>query len=293
MEEIRMRGDPRTRDFPIAGSPTFVFSLMIAYLYFVKVAGPRWMKDRKPFQIINLVRVYNVLMVILNAKFLWLFLSITYLPGGKYDLLCQGIPKAIDPADFPLYRQGSWYVLVRYADYLDTVFFILRKKFTHVSHLHVIHHTLVVFNTWFWFLFAPEGQPALGVCMNAFVHTVMYAYYFLSTLGPGVRKHLWWKKYLTTIQIAQFIIFIAHMSIPLFIDCGFPRHLSLFAIVQTVPILGLFLNFYVRSYIRRGESNHDFAPNGYASRVLPDHSEKHDFASSEKFEDRTHKNKVL
>ncbi|XP_064482565.1 very long chain fatty acid elongase AAEL008004-like [Ornithodoros turicata] len=253
MEDIRMKGDPRTRDIPIAGNPAFVFGLMITYLYVVKVAGPKWMKDRKPFQILNIVRVYNVLMVVLNAKFLWFALTATYLPGGKYNLLCQGISKTIDPADYDLYRDGSWYVFVRYADYLDTIFFIMRKKFNQVTNLHVIHHTLVVFNAWFWFLFAPEGQPALGLCINAFVHVVMYTYYFLSTFGPGVRKYLWWKKYLTKIQIWQFLIFIAHMCVPLFIDCGFPRYLVPFAIVQVLLVLGLFLNFYYHAYIKPQE----------------------------------------
>lgn len=252
MEEIRMRGDPRTRDIPVVGNPLVVFTLIGAYLYFVNIGGPRWMKDKKPFEIISIVRVYNLLMVLLNAVFFWIVLSQAYLPGGRYSLWCQGFADTIDPSDYELYRQGSWYVLVRYADLLDTVFFIMRKKFSHVSHLHVIHHTLVVFNTWFWFLYAPEGQAALGVCMNAFVHVVMYGYYFLATFGPGVRKYLWWKKYLTVIQIAQFVIFIAHMTIPLFVDCGYPKHLSLFSLAQAVVVLALFVNFYHQTYRRCG-----------------------------------------
>ncbi|XP_064482566.1 very long chain fatty acid elongase AAEL008004-like [Ornithodoros turicata] len=249
MEEIRMRGDPRTRDFPVAGNPFFVFTLTLTYLYFVYVAGPRWMKYRKPFEIINLVRVYNLTMVYLNARFFWLFVSHCYLPGGKYNLFCQGISKTVDPADYELYWQGSWYVLVRYADYLDTVFFIMRKKFNQVTRLHVIHHTTVTCSAWFYFLFAPEGQPALGLCMNAFVHVVMYTYYFLSTFGPEVKKYLWWKIYLTRLQILQFVIFIGHMSIPLFVDCGFPKSLCLVPIANTVVILMLFIDYYYRAYI--------------------------------------------
>ncbi|KAG0431084.1 hypothetical protein HPB47_022110 [Ixodes persulcatus] len=206
-------------------NPLFVFPLVMAYLYFVKVAGPRWMKDKEPFQIINLIRFYNLAMVLLNARFLYIVLIYTYLPGGEYSLWCQGITGRMTDQLAALYESASWYVAVRYADFLDTVFFVLRKKFTHITHLHVIHHTVVAVNAWFWVLFAPEGQPALGLAMNAFVHVVMYAYYFLATLGPNVRQYLWWKKYLTTMQIVQFVIFIGHMSIPLFVDCGFPRHL--------------------------------------------------------------------
>lgn len=36
---------------------------------------------------------------------------------------------------------------------------------------------------------------------NTTVHILMYGYYFLAALGPSVRKYLWWKKYLTSIQI--------------------------------------------------------------------------------------------
>lgn len=57
---------------------------------------------------------------------------------------------------------GWWYLLVRYLDFLDTFFFILRKKFTHVSRLHVIHHTIVAFNGSFWYLYAPEGQVQIS-----------------------------------------------------------------------------------------------------------------------------------
>ncbi|CAN7937808.1 unnamed protein product, partial [Ixodes hexagonus] len=246
-------GDPRTRDFPVILNPLFVFPMVLCYLCFVKVAGPRWMKNREPFCIINLIRFYNVAMVALNAHFLYILLVATYLPGGQYSLWCQGITGRQDGKLKLMYDATSWYIAARYANFLDTVFFVLRKKFTHVTHLHVIHHTVVAVNAWFWVLFAPEGQPALGVAMNAFVHVIMYAYYFLVTLGPAVRQYLWWKRYLTSLQIGQFVIFIAHMSIPLFVDCGFPRYLIHVANAQTLLILCLFVNFYVKSYWgRRG-----------------------------------------
>ncbi|CAN7998832.1 unnamed protein product [Ixodes hexagonus] len=248
--ELQQMGDPRTRDYTLIMNPLFVFPLVMGYLYFVKVVGPRWMKNREPFQIINLIRFYNVAMVLLNARFLYIVLINTYLPGGHYSLWCQGITGDMTDEMASLYKSASWYVAVRYADFLDTIFFVLRKKFTHITHLHVIHHTVVAVNAWFWVLFAPEGQPALGLAMNAFVHVVMYAYYFLATLGPSVRQYLWWKRYLTTMQIVQFVIFIVHMSIPLFVDCGFPRHLIHAAIAQTILILSLFVNFYIQSYRR-------------------------------------------
>lgn len=44
---------------------------------------------------------------------------------------------------------------------------------------------------------------------NSFIHVLMYSYYGLSTLGPAVTKYLWWKKYLTIIQLVRCCNFIS------------------------------------------------------------------------------------
>ncbi|XP_029825351.2 elongation of very long chain fatty acids protein AAEL008004-like [Ixodes scapularis] len=254
LNEIHKRGDPRTRDYPLVVNPFFVFPLILGYLYFVKVAGPRWMKNREPFEITNIVRFYNLCMVAVNARFLYVLLKMTYLPGGRYSLWCQGITGYMDEELTKYYKNGWFFVAVRYVDFLDTVFFVLRKKFRQITHLHVIHHTIVAANVWFFALFVPEGHPAFALAINVFVHIIMYSYYFLATLGPGVQKYLWWKKYLTTLQITQFVLTILHMSIPLFVNCGFPRHLILLGNAQTFLILCLFVNFYIHAYNRKSPS---------------------------------------
>ena len=38
---------------------------------------------------------------------------------------------------------------------------------------------------------------------NCCVHVLMYSYYALSSLGGRIRKYLWWKKYLTAIQVSK------------------------------------------------------------------------------------------
>jgi hypothetical protein len=37
--------------------------------------------------------------------------------------------------------------------------------------------------------------------INAGVHVIMYFYYGLSSAGPRFQKYLWWKKYLTAVQL--------------------------------------------------------------------------------------------
>lgn len=45
-----------------------------------------------------------------------------------------------------------------------------------------------------------------GASFNCFVHLVMYFYYLVSALGPQYRKYLWWKKYLTSLQLVNYSI---------------------------------------------------------------------------------------
>lgn len=39
--------------------------------------------------------------------------------------------------------------------------------------------------------------------LNCVVHVIMYTYYGLTAMGPSYQKFLWWKKYLTTIQLVR------------------------------------------------------------------------------------------
>jgi len=43
----------------------------------------------------------------------------------------------------------------------------------------------------------------LAALINSSVHVLMYTYYGLSALGPHMQEYLWWKKYLTRIQLVS------------------------------------------------------------------------------------------
>ena len=51
-------------------------------------------------------------------------------------------------------------------------------------------------------VFAGGHGTFLGL-INTFVHIIMYTYYLLAALGPTVQKYLWWKKYLTILQMVR------------------------------------------------------------------------------------------
>ena len=84
------------------------------------------------------------------------------------------------------------------------VFFILRKKFNQVSFLHVYHHTITALFSWCYLKFLPGEQGIVIGFLNSFVHIVMYSYYLIAALGPEYRKYLWWKKYMTWMQLVSF-----------------------------------------------------------------------------------------
>ena len=47
-----------------------------------------------------------------------------------------------------------------------------------------------------------------GATCNSFVHVIMYAYYGLSAIGPQMRPYLWWKRYITKLQLVRSFITI-------------------------------------------------------------------------------------
>lgn len=39
--------------------------------------------------------------------------------------------------------------------------------------------------------------------INSLVHVAMYLYYGLAAFGPSMSKYLWWKRYLTSLQLVS------------------------------------------------------------------------------------------
>ena len=84
---------------------------------------------------------------------------------------------------------------------MDTIFFILRKKDNQLTFLHIYHHSTMVIFWWVGAKFVPGGSALTGAMVNCFVHIIMYFYYFLAAIGPAISRYLWWKKYLTILQL--------------------------------------------------------------------------------------------
>lgn len=136
----------------------------------------------------------------------------------------------------------------RILELIDTFLIILRKKNRQVTFLHVFHHSFVLLMTWFYFKMAPGGSSAMFPIVNGMVHTIMYTYYTLSTYD-SIKPYLWWKKYVTTIQLFQFVILALHFAVAaLTPNCRYPRILSLSGFAIASMFFALFAAFYKETY---------------------------------------------
>jgi phosphatidylglycerophosphate synthase len=66
--------------------------------------------------------------------------------------------------------------------------------------------TFLSFNTKYFTIQFPGGHGTFSGMINTFVHTIMYSYYLLAARGQRFQKYLWWKKYLTVLQMVGFIL---------------------------------------------------------------------------------------
>ncbi|RWS29409.1 Elongation of very long chain fatty acids protein-like protein [Leptotrombidium deliense] len=246
--QVMANGDPRLADWPLMKGPLPVITICFSYVYFVKYLGPQLMKDRSPFDIRRLMIAYNFFMVIISALLVYVFAVKAWFNG--YSLTCQPVDYSPTGDAYVIAVASYSYFIVKFLEFFDTIFFVLRKKFSHVSTLHVIHHGIMPFSVWWGLKFVPGGHATFFGFINSFVHVIMYTYYGLAAVGPQMNKYLWWKRYLTVLQMVQFILIFIHSFQLLFRDCSFPRAFGLWISAHGVLFWFLFSHFYRHTYLR-------------------------------------------
>lgn len=220
-----------------------------AYLYIVLQLGPDFMRNRKPYDLKLAIRFYNLLLVAINT---YLFVGSLFSFRFGLDFWGCGVALTTKKRNEMLYY-GHLFFHTRYLEFFDTFFFILRKKNSQISFLHVFHHGIVPTLMYIGLKFYPLPFNALLPTTNMFVHIIMYAYYGLATFGPEMQKYLWWKKYLTTLQISQFALLLIHCSQPLILrgpECKFPTVLVAINTSIGLTFLSLFVSFYRQTYCK-------------------------------------------
>ncbi|KAK0068481.1 elongation of very long chain fatty acids protein 4-like isoform X1 [Biomphalaria pfeifferi] len=244
--------DERVSDWPLMWgySPT----LAITALYLLAVSTlPKFMENRPAFNLKYTLVIYNFICVLINFHICSELLISSTMLGYSYS--CQPVSYTYDPYEIRIAKALWWFYFSKCVEMLDTIFFILRKKNNQVSFLHVYHHA-TMFPIWYigvkW---VAGGQSFFGAMINSFIHVIMYTYYGVAALGPEFQKFLWWKRYLTRLQLLQFFVGLLYASQSIYQECDYPLWMEWAGIIYGISIVALFINFYVQAYIKPSSSS--------------------------------------
>ncbi|KAH1009744.1 elongation of very long chain fatty acids protein 7 [Dendroctonus ponderosae] len=228
-------------------SPMPVFTILVLYLWFVLSLGPNYMKNRKPFELKNAMIFYNLYQVLFSVWLCSHALNVEDVIPHFFNHTCKNPSPDKDFQEL-LSRGAWWYFFSKITELLDTVFFVLRKKDSQISFLHVYHHSITMVGSWAYLKYLPGEQGVFIGFLNSLVHVVMYFYYFLSALGPRYQKYLWWKKYMTWMQLTQFGIMLLYLAFIVVMDCKLPRALTYFFVANVMIFIYLFSDYYRKAY---------------------------------------------
>eukprot|EP01117_Protostelium_nocturnum_P007841 TRINITY_DN2806_c0_g1_i1.p1 TRINITY_DN2806_c0_g1~~TRINITY_DN2806_c0_g1_i1.p1 ORF type:complete len:281 (+),score=89.10 TRINITY_DN2806_c0_g1_i1:90-932(+) len=245
-------------DLPLANWPTVIGAIVI---YLLVVGIGRKVMEKNPQWTFSLKRV-----VLLHNAFLC-FWSVCMLLGILYNLFFiwrdepalskrNAVSKTdrflCDPGCILAIGKHSWwfylFFISKFYELLDTVIIILKRR--PLIFLHVYHHIITLVLTYVM-LQHGCGIQWIATTANCAVHVPMYFYYACSTFGYSP----WWKKYLTTFQIVQFVIDLTANSVGLWIytqnrsDCCGNIYAWLFGQFVLLSFLILFINFYRKTYV--------------------------------------------
>ncbi|EFA85325.1 steroid isomerase [Heterostelium album PN500] len=224
-----------------------IYPAATAITYLVVIYGlNKFMKDRKPMTLKGVSIVHNFNLIVLSLTMMLGVLEAAYRQAqeqGGFSLLCENKPNAVNG------RIGWWiyvFYVSKYYELFDTVILALKKK--PLIFLHVFHHMAMVPVTWQWL----NDQWLVGswwcVLVNSFIHTIMYYYYLQTTLG----NDCWFKRYITTSQIIQFLTGTAIVSHWFYIrkteNCQGGIAPAIVSYVINTLFIGLFIRFYIKSY---------------------------------------------
>ncbi|XP_042905116.1 very long chain fatty acid elongase 7 isoform X3 [Parasteatoda tepidariorum] len=220
--------------------PIIPIFISIAYVILVKWLLPRIMENRKPLKLKRAIIVYNLLICLLSGYLAYKAIRFTN-KAWKNRCDVKIVPKHIIQRGLyimqyfwtaqylqVLNRKGFqllWYIwMTKYLELLDTVFLSLRKKNRRITFLHLFRHFAMVL------VFA------------------LVFYMKTAAIGLRVKKYLRWKKYLTLLQIMQFIIILTYGAYGFATGCERPEKAELGLFICIFIILVMFINYSKKSH---------------------------------------------
>ena len=172
-----------------------------AYVLFIFVLGPWYMKDKEGYTLNKPLAIWNLSLSLFS--FYGVSRTVPYL---LYRIFTETFEDTVcRPAH--LYASGSvglatgLFILSKIPELIDTVFLVLKKK--PVIFLHWYHHITVLLYCWNSYV-TESGAGLYFVSMNYCVHAMMYFYFFLMALRSIPQ---WYNPFpLTVFQITQMVV---------------------------------------------------------------------------------------
>ncbi|XP_075155761.1 very long chain fatty acid elongase 7-like [Haematobia irritans] len=243
-----LRLDERITTNPILGSPWVMVGSIILYLLTVKVWGPRFMANKQPYKVERIMMAFNIVQILLNLFIFYEAIRYSYW-RSDFSLTCRHAPDDMSPENLKLARPARLYLFSKYLDFLDTIFFLLRKKFNQITILHTYHHSMALFIVHTYSSHFYGSQATSTGILNSFVHFAMYLYYQVAAMKLNINLENW-KRRMTQLQFLQFFLMLVHHSLPLVNNwCNANEKFLMFSCSQNFIISLLFGNFYYHTYI--------------------------------------------
>jgi hypothetical protein len=224
------------------------FSIAVVYFLFV-VIGSRVMEGRDPIDPYPIKFIYNVSQIMLCSYMTIEAILLAYRSG--YSLMpCNPYSQ-----DNPPIANLLWLFYVsKVWDFWDTIFIVLGKKWRQLSFLHVYHHLTIFLFYWLNASVLYDADIYLTVGLNGFIHTVMYTYYFICMhtrdTKTGKNLPIWWKSYLTLLQLFQFVTMMSQGVYLLTSGCDqLSAPIARVYVGYIFSLFLLFTQFYIQSYM--------------------------------------------
>ncbi|KAL3724127.1 hypothetical protein ACJRO7_036190 [Eucalyptus globulus] len=234
------------QEHTFGSSHLFLALTVLSYLAFTSLLNYAQLSV-KPQLLRAITAVHNLVLLTLSHTMAvgCVLSSISQAPSLHW-IMC--FPKNTPPSG-PIFFWAYVFYLSKILEFVDTLLIILSGSTRRLSFLHVYHHATVVIMCYVWLNTSQSFFP-VALTVNSSVHVLMYAYYFLCSVGLRPK----WKKLVTNCQIVQF--WFSFLAFGLVLCCHFtgPGCSGIpgwcFNIMFCASLLVLFIDFYTKNYVK-------------------------------------------
>ena len=153
--EIR---DKRVDHWYLMSSPVPTIIASLIYWIISLYLGPLFMSNRPAYELKRTIQLYNLTQILLSAYLFYECCASGWLT--HYNWLCQNIE--LEEKGLRMASVSYYYYLSKFFEFSDTFFFILKKKYTHVSKLQLLHHGLMPIYGYVLVRWLPGGHETFG-----------------------------------------------------------------------------------------------------------------------------------